>query len=106
METSSKSCPICRLINPASAQVCDCGYTFTPGMQDPNRVRSLLEKKARILISAGASSLALGLAMTLLITLAASSVGIYVLFYGLILGGLGSLAKGIGTKIRIRKMGL
>lgn len=106
METSSKSCPICRLVNPASAQVCDCGYEFTPGLQDPHRVRSILEKKAKILISAGVSSLILGSALTISISLAASSVGFSVLFYGLILGGLISLVKGIGTKVRIRKMGL
>jgi len=106
LETSSKSCPICRLVNPASAQVCDCGYEFTPGIQDPNRVKDLLEKKARILISAGVSSLVIGLILTISISLAASSVGFYVLFYGLILGGLVSLAKGIGTKLRIRKMRL
>lgn len=106
METSSKSCPICRLVNPASSQVCDCGYEFTPGVQDPDRVKALLEKKARILISAGVSCLIFGSVLTISISLAASSAGFYVLFFGLILGGLVSLAKGIGTKLRIRKMGL
>lgn len=28
MEIESKKCPNCRLINPSSAQLCDCGYDF------------------------------------------------------------------------------
>jgi len=69
-------------------------------------VRTILEKKAKILISAGVSSLIFGLILTITISFAASSVGFYILFFGLILGGLASLAKGIGTKLRIRKMKL
>jgi hypothetical protein len=104
MDTSSKECPFCKLVNPASAQVCDCGYKFTGNIPDPYQLRSLLEKRAKILISAGISSLSLGLALTILISLVASAIGFRVLFYGLILSGLVSLIMGIGAKIRIRKI--
>jgi hypothetical protein len=31
---AGKNCPVCRLINPESAERCDCGYKFSP-LTDP-----------------------------------------------------------------------
>ena len=106
MESASKTCPYCKLINPASAQVCDCGYRFMGDVTDPYQLKMLKEKKAKALIAGGVSSLGLGLALTLLTSLAASVTGIFVLFWGLILGGLIALIKGILVKRSIRKLGL
>ena len=106
METSSKRCPYCKLINPALAQVCDCGYRFMGDVTDPFQLKLLKEKKANTLIAGGVSSLGLGLALTLSTSLAASVMGIFVLFWGLILGGLISLIRGIFVKRSIRKLGL
>ncbi len=106
METSSKPCPFCKLSNPGSALVCDCGYEFMGNVTDPYQVKMLKEKKAKTLIASGISSLGLGLALTLLVSLAASLGGFYVLFWGLILGGLFSLLKGVSIRRSIRKLGL
>ena len=55
MDPNSKKCPYCKLINPASAQVCDCGYKFTGNVPDPSQLKALYEKQARIMIPAGFS---------------------------------------------------
>ena len=51
MDTSSKKCPFCKLTNPGSALVCDCGYRFMGNMTDPYKLKMLKEKKARTLIA-------------------------------------------------------
>lgn len=28
----ARRCPLCSLVNPGSAQSCDCGYSFVPGV--------------------------------------------------------------------------
>lgn len=33
MESAIKDCPKCRLVNPGTAEMCDCGYSFTQGVQ-------------------------------------------------------------------------
>jgi len=101
---SGKQCPFCKLINPASAQVCDCGYRFMGNVADPNQLKVLKERKAKILISTGVFSLGLGVGLTLSISLATSAFGFYVLFRGLIVVGLISLIGGIITKVSIRKL--
>jgi hypothetical protein len=106
MDESSKQCPFCKLTNPGSALVCDCGYRFMGNVTDPYQVKMLKEKKAKVLITTGASSLGLGLALTLLVSLVASLAGIYVLFWGLIFGGLIALLKGLHIKRSIRKLGV
>jgi hypothetical protein len=73
---------------------------------DPYQVKMLKEKKAKVLITTGASSLGLGLALTSLASLVASLAGIYVLFWGLIFGGLIALLKGLHIKRSIRKLGV
>jgi len=73
---------------------------------DPFQLKLLKEKKANTLIAGGVSSLGLGLALTLSTSLAASVTGIFVLFWGLILGGLISLIRGSFVKRSIRKLGL
>ena len=73
---------------------------------DPYQLKMLKERKAKALIAGGVSSLSLGLALSLLTSLAASFAGFYVLFWGLILGGLASLIKGISTKMSIKKLGI
>ena len=105
-DTTSKRCPFCKLTNPGSALVCDCGYKFMGNVTDPYQLKTLKEKKAKTLIASGVSSLGLGLGLTLLASLVASLAGIYVLFWGLILGGLLALLKGISIKRSIRKLGL
>jgi hypothetical protein len=67
---------------------------------------SLKEKQAKMLIASGTASLCLGLALTLLVSFVASLAGIYVLFWGLILGGLFALLKGFMIKRSIRKLGV
>ena len=73
---------------------------------DPYQLKMLKEKKAKALIAGGAVSLGLGLVLTLLVSLVASLAGFYMLFWGLILGGLFSLFKGLSVKRSIRKLGL
>lgn len=71
---------------------------------DPNQLKLLKERKAKILISSGISSLGLGVFLTLSISLATSAFGYYVLFWVLIVAGLISLIAGIMTKVSIRKL--
>jgi hypothetical protein len=106
MDPNSKKCPFCRLINPASAQVCDCGYKFTGSVPDPHQLKAFYEEQVRIMIPAGASSLALGLGLTLALSAAVKWTGIYAVFYGLIISGVILLAREIHAKHRVKKLGL
>lgn len=106
MDESGKQCPFCKLTNPGSALVCDCGYRFMGSVPDPYQLKSLKERKAKALIAGGASSLGLGVVLTLVASLVASLAGFFVFFWGLILGGLFSLIKGLIEKKSIRKLGL
>ena len=35
--SNGKSCPRCRLINPSTAKICDCGYNFETGRKERAR---------------------------------------------------------------------
>jgi hypothetical protein len=105
MGTSSKLCPDCGLINPVSAEVCDCGYKFASADEDPYQVKQTLERKAKNLIMIGIISMSIGLGWWVVsFLLAFKTGGFYIVPTGAIMFGLASLVKGIGDKMRFKKI--
>jgi len=101
-----RRCPKCGLINPGTAVVCDCGWSFVdekmgashlPG-PDKDEDENQIERRA-----SGASQLAIG--VLLLVTgvvitaatygAASNEGGIYVIAYGPIVFGIGYIIRGL-----------
>jgi hypothetical protein len=87
----SKRCPICKLVNPATAQTCDCGYSFETRMPgEPTEVtpKQSLHQVAKVTIIV---ALAFALTGVVLAAAATSSfyqqVGIGLLLVGALCGG-------------------
>jgi hypothetical protein len=95
-EYESKKCPYCQLINPRSAQRCDCGFEFSGPLISP-RERDI----ARWILS-GIGLLALGTILTVGISWGLSSSGVSVFFWGLMVSGLVSFGRRIMLILGIR----
>jgi hypothetical protein len=107
-ETSSKKCPYCQLINPRSAARCDCGFEFSGYQVSPQEhetARVWRRKTGLRWILAGLGTLILGTVLLLGISRGLSREGISFIFYGLyglMIGGLASIVRGIMLVLGIR----
>jgi len=93
---ASKRCPVCRLVNPATAQTCDCGYSFEtrmPGEAPEVTPNQSLRQVAKVTF-----------ATALAFVLAGAVVGLsaHASFYqqvGMGLFGVGVILSGVGRAL-------
>ena len=100
-------CPRCRLVNPDSAQRCDCGYDFPTGTVRDSYADAAKHSKApqpseavRVLgrrdIQVGGLIFVIGLTATVVsYAYAATHGGTYVLAYGAVVWGLIQFLRGV-----------
>lgn len=104
-DVDSKKCPYCQLINPKSAQRCDCGFEFSGYLVTPQEreTAKIFRRKTGIRwILIGVGLLILGAALTLGISWGLSKAGFSVVFYGLVFAGLAGIGRGIMLILGIR----
>lgn len=105
---ATKRCPTCSLINPGSAQRCDCGYSFADGSMGPPlrpkpseddvETRRRLRIIAPMLISIGVGLLAVMARVVIRDGYHASDAAAF-----LVLGGFGVVLIGVGIAMRVTK---
>jgi hypothetical protein len=96
-------CPKCRLVNPASAERCDCGYDFgSKTMKEPYSraaglgvVAEVIRSQGRKDLIVGSVWLLIGTAVTVGTYAAARSGGSYTVAYGAVIIGLYRIVRGL-----------
>jgi hypothetical protein len=96
----AKSCPVCKLVNPATAMECDCGYSFvTDEMTARGEERARQQEhrswaNGRLII--GVVLLVIGILVTVVTYSDASdSGGTYTIAYGAMIVGVINIVRGL-----------
>lgn len=100
---AAKRCPTCKLVNPATAVLCDCGWSFVDGKLT-ERPRDLVREDERRHQHRSGAHRELGIGALLLLVgivvtaatyaSASSSGGSYVVAYGAIIVGIIKIIRG------------
>lgn len=104
---ASRRCPRCNLVNPETAAVCDCGWSFTEGAmtvleEDPDQeaeLRAQRRSQANGQIGLGVLLLLVGIVITAATYGSASSSGggTYIIAYGPMIVGVIQIFRGLAA---------
>jgi len=96
------TCPRCALINPPSAEVCDCGFRFTNQTAETIQAEmSAAEQSARRGLVRGLVVAAIGLVLSIISFIVTKPGGYFFVASGALVGGLGMAGRGWSKLIRL-----